>query len=92
MAKLPFFLCSFAMFVALVTCRQPLYVGSLLKLTNHWASKYANAFATIWEFAFEEIGNRTDILADYSLHLVIKDTQVIIIIINNTNNNNKRNK
>ena len=81
MTKLYFFVSIVTMCLYSVKGRRPLYVGSLLELTNSWASKNAITFPKIWEFAFEEIGNRTDILADYSLQLIVKDTQVIIIII-----------
>lgn len=53
-----------------------LYVGALLELSNHWYQSYVNFFVTIIEHVFEEVENRTDILADYSLRLITKDTQV----------------
>ena len=59
-----------------VKCKQPLYVGALVELTNNWYEDYVNFFVTMWEHVFEEIDNRTDILADYTLQLIIKDTEV----------------
>lgn len=56
-----------------------LYVGALFELSNHWYAKYINFFITILEHAFDEIDNRTDILADYSLKLITKDTQVCLV-------------
>lgn len=53
-----------------------LYVGALLELSNHWYQKYVNFFGIILEHVFEEVDNRTDILSDYSLKLIKKDTEV----------------
>ena len=53
-----------------------LYLGALLELSNHWYQSYVNFFIDIIEYVFEEVENRTDILVDYSLKLVTKDTQV----------------
>ena len=58
------------------TGKHTLYVGALLELTNHWYAEYTSFFITILEHAFEEIEQRTDLLADYSLQLITKDTQV----------------
>ena len=58
------------------TEKKTLYVGALLELSNHWYQKYVNFFINIIEYVFEEVGKRTDILADYSLQLITKDTQV----------------
>ena len=80
MAKAPLILSSLAVLMILVRGKQPLYVGALLELSDHWFSNYVNFFVNIWEYAFEEIENRTDILADYSLQLITKDTQVMIIL------------
>lgn len=60
------------------TEKRTLHVGALFELSNHWFASYVNFFVNIIEHAFEEIGNRTDILADYSLQLIAKDTQVIL--------------
>ena len=49
-----------------------------MELSNHWYENYIKFFPTIIEHVFEEIENRTDILADYSLQLITKDTQVIL--------------
>ena len=53
-----------------------LFIGALFELSNHWYQSYVNFFIDIIEYVFEEVENRTDILADYSLKLVTKDTQV----------------
>ena len=53
-----------------------LYIGALLELSNHWYESYVNFFINIIEYVFEEVENRTDILSEYSLKLVTKDTQV----------------
>ena len=70
--------------LSFVTCvlaeKQVLYVGALMELSNHWYENYINFFPTIIEHVFEEIENRTDILADYSLQLITKDTQVILTV------------
>ena len=57
--------------------KRTLQVGGLFELSNHWYAKYINFFVTILEHVFEEVDNRTDILADYSLKLITRDTQVI---------------
>ena len=68
--------------LSFVTCvlaeKQVLYVGALMELSNHWYENYIKFFPTIIKHVFEEIENRTDILADYSLQLITKDTQVIL--------------
>ena len=58
--------------------KQTLYVGALLELSNNWYDKYVKFFVHILEHAFEQIENRTDILADCSLTLITKDTQVML--------------
>ena len=58
--------------------KQNLYVGGLFELSGHWFADYVNFFVQIFEHAFEEIENRTDLLADYSLKLITKDTQVML--------------
>ena len=58
------------------TAKKTLCVGALLELSNHWYQKYVNFFINIIEHVFEEADNRTDILQDYSLKLITKDTQV----------------
>ena len=62
-----------------VSLKNTLCVGALLELSNHWYQKYVNFFIDIIEHVFEEVENRTDILPDYSLQLITKDTQVGII-------------
>ena len=57
--------------------KRELYVGALLELSNHWYENYVNFFVDILEHVFEEVNNRTDILEDYSLKLITKDTEVI---------------
>ena len=54
-----------------------LHVGALFEMSDNFYDKYVNFFDDVIEYAFEEIRNRTDILPDYSLKLIIKDTQVI---------------
>ena len=56
--------------------RIPLYVGGLFELTKHWWISYTNFFPSIVEFVFETVRERNDILPDYELVLVTKDTQV----------------
>ena len=59
--------------------KNTLYVGALFELSNNWYQKYVNFFVDIIEYVFQELENRTDILADYSLKLITKDTQVRIL-------------
>ena len=61
--------------------KHTLHVGALFELSNHWYAEYINFFVTILEHVFEEVENRTDILADYSLKLITKDTQVILLLL-----------
>lgn len=58
--------------------KKPLYVGALFELSEHWYRKYTPFFITIMEHAFAEIDNRTDLLTDYSLQLIPKDTEVML--------------
>ena len=53
-----------------------LHVGALFEITDHFYDKYANFFDDVITNAFEEIRNRTNILLDYALNLVTKDTKV----------------
>lgn len=64
------------LFYTTVAVRYSLNVGALFELTNHWFDPFANFYVSVVEHAFEEIENRTDILTDYSLKLIVKDTQV----------------
>ena len=75
-----FLLTLVVLFTSTTTGKHPLYVGGLLELSTNWYHKYVNFFVHIFEYAFEEIENRTDILADYSLKLISKDTQVNILV------------
>lgn len=60
----------------LVAEKSMLHVGALFELSNHWFARYITFFIEVIEHVFEEIENRTDILADYSLKLISKDTEV----------------
>ena len=62
--------------ISVSTEKTTLYVGALLELSNHWYQKYVNFFGLILEHVFEEVDNRTDILPNYSLKLIKKDTEV----------------
>lgn len=62
--------------ISVIAEKKTLYVGALLELSNHWYQKYVNFFGLILEHVFEEVDNRTDILPDYSLKLIKKDTEV----------------
>lgn len=73
-------LACFLLFSLVSAEKKILHVGALLELSNHWYEEYVNFFDNIIEHAFEKIENRTDILADYSLKLITKDTQVMISI------------
>lgn len=76
--KMCYVLLTFSVVVSFVTSdKGTLYVGALFELSNHWYANYINFFVTILEDVFKEVDNRTDILADYSLQLITKDTQVM---------------
>ena len=79
MNKIVLIYCVTSFMVRVAPERQVLHVGVLLEMTNHWYGEYVNFFVNIIEHVFEEVENRTDILADYSLKLITKDTQVNII-------------
>ena len=57
--------------------KDTLHVSVLLETTHYFLSKYFTFFSDILEHAFKEIENRRDILPEYSLELIPKDTQVI---------------
>ena len=67
----------FVILTKITADRRTLHVGALFELSNHFFTKYVSFFVNIIEHVFEEIENRTDILADYSLKLITKDTQVM---------------
>ena len=81
--KLVFVICLIIIQTALAD-KSELYVGALLELSNHWYENWVNYFINIIEHAFKEIENRTDILVDYSLKLIPKDTQVHVLDYNIT--------
>ncbi|XP_060075051.1 gamma-aminobutyric acid type B receptor subunit 2-like [Ylistrum balloti] len=58
------------------TTKVPVYVGALFKGGSHWFAPYALALEKLFDLAFEEISNRTDILPDYELKLITKFTEV----------------
>ena len=60
--------------------KDPLCVGILLEATQHGLSKYLAFLTAILEHAFEEILNGTDLLQEYSLKLIPKDTQVMQLL------------
>ena len=64
-----------------VADKRTLHVGALFELSNHWYTDYANFFINIIEHVFEEVENRTDILRDYSLKLITRDTEVRCILL-----------
>ncbi|XP_069131829.1 gamma-aminobutyric acid type B receptor subunit 2-like [Argopecten irradians] len=55
--------------------KSPLYIGALFRAGSTWYTPYSNAFKELFDLAFEEIGNRTDILPDYELKLIVKETE-----------------
>ena len=55
-----------------------LHVGALLELSHNWFGRYFNFYIEILEHVLTEIENRTDILPDYSLKLISKDTKVFM--------------
>ena len=57
--------------------KDSLHVCALVERTQHRYSKYYAFFIDILEHAFGEIVNWTDMLPEYSLKLIPKDTQVI---------------
>ena len=56
--------------------KELLQVSVLLEATQHGLSKYFALFPEILELVFEDVENRMDILPEYSLKLIPKDTQV----------------
>ena len=60
---------------------QLLHVGALMEMTRFWYAKYETFFIDILEHTFGEIENRTDILTEYLLKLIPKDTKVIQLIL-----------
>jgi len=53
-----------------------LYVGALLELSEYWYAKYAIFFLEVFEYAFEEVYARDDMLPGFQLKLKTKDTKV----------------
>ena len=62
-----------------VNAKTPLYVGVLSPMSDYWFGKYGPLFDLIFQTAFEEVANRTDLLTDYELRIVSKNTQVCSI-------------
>ncbi|XP_041463881.1 gamma-aminobutyric acid type B receptor subunit 1-like [Lytechinus variegatus] len=53
-----------------------LYIGVLLPLSsNGWEEEYANQSMVAMNLAVDDLNNRTDILPDHFIHLVIRDTK-----------------
>ena len=53
-----------------------LYVGALLKLSEYWYAKYALFFLEVFEYAFEEVYARDDMLPGFQLKLKTEYTRV----------------
>lgn len=76
MGNLLLTLCILIASTSVLAEKKALFVGALLELSNHWYEKYVNFFINIIDYVFQQVENRTDILADYTLRLVTKDTEV----------------
>ncbi|XP_041472380.1 gamma-aminobutyric acid type B receptor subunit 2-like isoform X2 [Lytechinus variegatus] len=55
----------------------PLYIGVLLPLSSNgnWAEEFANQSMFAMDLAVADLNNRSDILPDHQIHLVVKDTK-----------------
>ena len=60
--------------------KKKLHVGVLLELTDNWYVRYTNFFPDVFRYGFKGVDNRSDILSDYTIELVIRDTKVWILI------------
>ena len=56
----------------------PLYIGVLLPLSSNgdWAEEFANQSMAAMNIAVADLNNRSDILPDHQIHLIVRDTQV----------------
>ncbi|XP_030844661.1 gamma-aminobutyric acid type B receptor subunit 2-like [Strongylocentrotus purpuratus] len=63
--------------VSNVTGLIPLYIGVLLPLSSNgdWAEEFANQSMAAMHIAVADLNNRSDILPDHEIHLVVRDTQ-----------------
>ena len=59
-----------------ITVQRPLYIGSMAPMTGRRAWWGAGIPLAI-EMAFEDINKRSDILKEYKLSLIQRDTQVV---------------
>lgn len=77
----------FLLFVHTLHCvqgdKKTLYVGVLLEKSNHWFGSYANFFPTIFECALQAVQNTSDILSEYEIKLIVRDTQVCANLMQN---------
>ncbi|XP_033752566.1 gamma-aminobutyric acid type B receptor subunit 2-like [Pecten maximus] len=55
--------------------KSPLYIGALFRAGSTWYAPYSYALKQMFDLAFEEISDRTDILQDYELKLIVKETE-----------------
>ena len=79
MKKILFLLVCILVLRDVATEKKSLFVGALFELSNHWYERYVNFFISIVEHVFDAVENRTNLLADYSLKLTTKDTEVCVM-------------
>lgn len=62
--------------------RTPLYVGALFEFSEHWFKDYTPFFPKIIDRALEDIRNKSDVLQDYDLTIIYRDTKVNYSFVN----------
>lgn len=58
------------------TDESTLHVGLLLELSNYWFARYIREFVDVFDYAFEMIQNRSDILPGFNFKMTVRNTQV----------------
>lgn len=53
-----------------------LHVGVLLEITRYWGSGQTRTFDDVFEYAFDQINQRSDILPGFKFKLHVRDTYV----------------
>lgn len=70
-----FFMMNF-FFLSIQAEKKPLYVGVLMEQSRNWYTSYTSCFPDMFEYVFQQILNTTDVLSDYEIKQVVRDTQV----------------
>lgn len=69
-----------AFFIMQCSGKKELYIGAFLSMTFEDSGWLAAGSLPAIQIAFEDVNNSTDILKDYELKMVLKDTKVSLVL------------